>query len=668
MLFRDLVFTLLLPLPPWVGFQVFKRKGRVGLSYGYFLGGIVCVLALPWASMTDIPAPTAHLGGSLLGFTLFLQAHREGGQGLRRLIVGLGGATMFMLVLLALLHLPLQSVGVFWAVAVVQALLWLLLSDLAYHLTRGRWLQARMPLVGAGAMALVTLGLRFLPTAQPYAHLEAAMAGGALLGFVAMEQLLWLRMKGVWVEGRGEGLRLAMTMIEQPATVAAPTLGLGLEAAQPLALINEKGRFLEVNGPFSARVGLPRRILRGYAVESLLQGEAQPAWDELKDQLARQGYARTRATLVVRDGTFEEVELEAVGFDVNLALIWIASEASGTLAVRGDSGCAVLSGPMDAGASETLVNALGTLLPAADQIIAEGRTDAIRELGRLVLQAAQRLRPLASGSDPFTGVLDSQSALEALKPYLQRTLPPEVEFRHRTAPLALRVSLEHFQRIGSHLLMHGREALRGGSVTLVLEPRVLGGRSWAHWRIEVAGELGPQPSEVLGLAWLLQIVRQAGGMLACTRDERGALWPEVYLPVNAPPVPAPGQPLADETVWVMDRDALVREALTVLIRQEGGQVEGFASLKDLLKRSRETAPPSLLVLERHPQLERFQGPLRKLSRGPVPTLVLGSGQTLPLDPFAFGIHQVGFLDKPFSSQDFVQSLLALRQTAPAVGS
>ncbi len=668
MLFRDLVFTLLLPLPPWVGFQVFKRKGRVGLSYGYFLGGIVCVLALPWASMTDIPAPTAHLGGSLLGFTLFLQAHREGGQGLRRLIVGLGGATIFMLALLALLHLPLQSVGVFWSVALAQALLWLLLSDLAYHLTRGRWLEARMPLVGAASMAGVTLLLRLAPTVQPHAHLAAAMAAGALLGFVALEQLLWLRRKGVWVEGRGEGLRLAMTLLEQPATVAAPALGLGLEAAQPLALINEKGSFLEVNGPFSARVGLPRRILRGYAVESLLQGEARPVWEELKDQLARQGYARTAATLVVRDGTFEEVVLEAVGFDVNLALVWITSAEPGTLAVRGDSGCAVLSGPLDSGASQTLVNALGTLLPTADQIIAEGQTEPMRALGRLVLQAAQRLRPLASGAVPFAGILEPQAALEALKPYFQRSLPPEIEFRHRTASLSLAVSLEDFQRIGSHLLMHGREALRGGTVTLVLAPRTLGGRTWAHWSVEVTGGAVAHLSEVLGLSWLLQTVRQAGGLLACTRDGHGALWPEVYLPVNAPPGPAPSRPLADTTLWVMDRDALVREALSVLIRQEGGRSETFASMKDLLKRSREAEPPTLLVVERHPQLERFQSSLRRLSAGPIPTLVLGSGQALPLDPSAFGIHQVGFLDKPFASQDFIQSLLALLQTAPPVGS
>lgn len=668
MFFRDLVFTLLLPLPPWVGFQLFKRKGRVGLSYGYFLGGIVCVLALPWAALTGLPAPTAHLGGSLLGFTLFLQALREGAQGLRRLAVGLGGATLFMLVLLGLLNLPFESVGVFWAVALVQGLMWLLLSDVACFLTRGRWLQARMPLVGAGAMALVTLGLRFVPTRQPHAHLLAAMAGGLLLGLVALEQLLWLRRKGTWVEGRGEGLRAALTLLDQAKPVATPSLSLILEARQPLFLINEKGRFLEVNGPFSVLVGMPRHTLRGYAMESLLQGDSRPVWDEVKDQLVRQGFARTRANLVGRDGTFEEVELEAVGFDSNLALGWISKAEAGALAVRGEAGCAVLSGGMDAGTSQALVNALGIILPTADQIIAEAGTESMRELGRLVMKAAQRLRPLVTLGEAVKEVLSSQAAMEALKPFLQRMLPPEVEFRHRTASAPLAVEQEHFQRIATHLVMHGRQALRHGSVSLVMDQAAIGGRAWALWRIEVEGELEAPPREVLGLAWLLQSVRQARGMLECFRDDHGGIWPKVFLPVDAPPAPAPSRPLLDQAIWVMDRDPLVREALTVLIRQEGGTVESFSTLRDLLKRSRGAAPPSLLVLERQPQLERFQSALRKLSREPLPALVLGSGQALPLDPSAFGIHEVGFLDKPFPSQDFIQSLLALLQPSRPVGS
>ena len=669
MFFRDLLFTLLLPLPPWVGFQLFKRKGRVGLSYGYFLGGIVCMLAVPWADLTGRAAPSAQLGGSLLGFTLFLQALREGAQGLRRLLVGLGGATLFLLLLVYLLDLSYQSVALFWGVALLEGLLWLLLSDLAFHLAKGRWLQIRMPIVGAASMGLAALAIHYTPTVEPHAHPAAAVAGGVLLGLVALEQLLWLRQKGSWVEGRGEGLRLALTVLdEKQAALAAPSLGLDLEAKQPLILINEKGLLLEANGPFSTCVGLPRHALRGYAVDSLLQGDGRPVWEELKDQLVRQGSARVRATLVKRDGTFESVSLEAVGFDLNLALAWVSEAEAGTLAVRGEAGAAVLSGGMDAAAAQTLVNALGAIIPAADQIIAEAREESVRELGRVALKAAQRLRPLATGGELSGGAVDAPRTMEVLQAFLRRMLPPEVDFHHRTAPLTLAVAQEDFQRVATHLVLQGREALHRGTVTLVVEPVSIGGRPWALWRVEVEGDLQAPPKEILGLAWLLQSVRQAHGMLECARDGRG-LWPKVYLPVDASPSPAPPRPLSDRAIWIMDRDPLVRETLALLVKQEGGRAESFASMRELLRRSREAGPPSLLALERQPQLERFQSALRRLSREPIPSLVLGSGQLLALDPAAFGAHQVGFLEKPFASQDFIQSLLALLgPPGPSVGS
>ena len=66
----DLTAALLLPLPPWLGFWLFRRKGRVGLSYGYFLGGILAILALPWPRLTGHQVPTALLGSALFGFTL----------------------------------------------------------------------------------------------------------------------------------------------------------------------------------------------------------------------------------------------------------------------------------------------------------------------------------------------------------------------------------------------------------------------------------------------------------------------------------------------------------------------------------------------------------------------------------------------------------------------
>ena len=141
MVTADLISALLLPLPPWLGFWIFRRKGRVGLSYGYFLGGILALLALPWAHLTGLPVPAAQLGGALLGFSIFLQAQREGVEGIRRLALGVGGATLFLALLLLRLRLPWQEVGRFWAGAALEALLWLVLSDLAYRWTGGKKLE-----------------------------------------------------------------------------------------------------------------------------------------------------------------------------------------------------------------------------------------------------------------------------------------------------------------------------------------------------------------------------------------------------------------------------------------------------------------------------------------------------------------------------------------------
>ncbi|HJU83688.1 MAG TPA: hypothetical protein VJ600_05730 [Holophagaceae bacterium] len=665
MLPRHMFLALVLPLPPWLGFQVFKRKGRVGLSYGYFLGGILCALMLPWPTLLGRSTPTAHMGGALLGFTLFLQATREGAQGLRRLGLGLGGASLFLLAVLSTWGLPLSSLILMWILALGEGLLWLILSDLGYRITRGRWLQLRMPLVGAAAMGISSITLWLLPEQQPRLHPLASAFAGLLLGLVALEQLLWLRAKGTWVEGRGEGLRAAFSMLDRTEP-SAQGLGISLDARQPLMLVSEQGRFLEANSPLSRLVGMPRHQIRGYALDALFQGLDRPVWTELKEQLFRHGSGHASANLVSKDGNFREVRVEAVIFDHNLALAWVEDPEPGGLAVRGEAGTSVLSDMgLDAEGGQRLVNCLGTILPAAEQILSETQEDATRRAAHLILQAGQRLRALAGAAEPSVESLDAAEAVEAILPMLRRMLPETCDLQHRTPSVLMRVPKEALQRIATHLVLHARQALRRGTVTLSMERRILGGRHWACWRVEAAGDY-QEPQELLGLAWLQQLVRQSHGMLECARNAKGGLWPAVYLPLEGPMAVLPPVPLLEKRIWILDRDPLVRETLVSLIRQQGGEAEAFDSLREMLRRSRQGPEPSVLVLERDPRLDRFQRALRKLQRSAIPTLVMGNGKALPLDPAAFGMRQVGFLDKPFPSQDFLQSLLALSEPSPAM--
>jgi hypothetical protein len=654
MLPENWMLALLLPLPPWLGFWIFRRKGRVGLSYGYFLGGILALLTLPWPHLVGKPFPSAHMGGALFGFTLFLQAHREGGQGLRRLGVGVGGASIFSLLLMLQLEIPLQSLLAFWATAIGEALLWLLLSDLLYALTRGRWLQARMPAVGGLTLTLGSLMLRPWPDELPRLPWPAAALAGVLLGLVALQQLLWLRANGTWVEGRGEALRTALSLLERGEKPEGPSLAYTLEATQGMVLVNEKGLVLEANGPLARAVGFPRHQLRGYRLNQLVQGEGQAVWEDLQTQLLQHGCGKAGGTLADAEGGWAPVTLEAVAFDRNMALVWISSPEPATLALRGSRGSAVLLESQ--GTSIRLANTLGTILPAAEHILATTQEPETRTAAERILVAAQKVRPSTTDPDVELPALD---AMDALIPWLQRMLPPHFKVGHQGPDLLLRTSPESLKKIATHLLLHARQAITRGTLTLTLTPRVLGGRTWALMGVEVDGPPGRAPRELLGSAWLQEAVRMGRGMLELNQDPEGGLWPSIYLPVVAGPTLIESDPLRGRTAWIVDQDPGVRDALASLVVAQGGRAEAFGELKDMLRASRDLPAPDLLVLERTSQLMRFHRALRGFQREPLPTLVLGNGEALPVNPGSLGLRRLGFLDKPFPSQEFIQSLLAL---------
>ena len=651
---ESLLHALLLPLPPWVGFWIFRRKGRVGLSYGYFLGGILTLLMLPWPHLVGAPFPSAHLGGALFGFTLFLQAHREGSQGLRRLGMGIGGASVFALLLMLQLQVPLQGLLAFWATGVAEALLWLLLSDLGYALTRGRWLQMRMPLVGGVTTLLGAVFLRPWPDELPRMPWAAAAVAGVLLGLVALQQLLWLRANGTWVEGRGDSLRTALSLLDRGEKPEGPALAYVMDANQPMLLVNEKGLVMEANGPLARAVGLPRHQLRGYALDALIQGEGLPVWEDLRTQLMQHGCGKAGGTLADAEGGWSLALLEAIPFDRNLALVWIAAAEPASLAIRGSRGGAViLESQALPGA---LANTVGAILPAVEQILAGTQEPGTRAAAERILVAAQRLRPKVEALDLE---LPAVEAMEALVPWLRRMVPEGFTVAHRTPELQLRTSPEALKKIATHLVLHARPTLQKGTLTLELVPRELGGRAWAALSVSAEGPKGRTPLELLGGGWLQEAVRAGHGMLALDQDADGAVKPTVFLPVADGVTPAVVDPLRGRRVWIVDQDQGVREALRGLVTSRAGEAEAFPDLKAMLRASRAQAAPDLLVLERSPQLLRFHHALRAFQREPLPTLVLGRGEALPVNPGSLGLRRLGFLDKPFPGDEFVQSLLAL---------
>ena len=664
MIHRDLLLAVLLPLPPWLGFWIFRLKGRVGLSYGYFLGGILAVLAMPWPEFAGKALPSAELGGALLGFSLFLQAHREGRTGIRRMAVGLGGATLFAWALGAATGVPMGSLGLFWATGILVGFMWLGLSDLGYRMARGRYLELRMPLVGAATFLFATLLHRVLPLGSPAFSWSSSLLSGALLGLVALQQLLWLRGQGLWVEGRGDGFRVALSALESDLPAAQPALAYRIEAQQPILLLDERGLIFEANEAFARLVGLERHQIRGFELEALLQGRERGVWGNLRQQLLRDACGTVSATLVRKDGGFQEVALEAAAFDRNMALVWVVSEAPGTLAIRTRGQAQVLlHGGIDRGRA---VNALGSLLPATENLLACARDASQKNWAELSRAAALRLSAIlgaARESDPVAS-LASTETIDQLLPRLQRMFSADLQVVSSAEPMPLLVGREPFERILTQLLLHARAGLREGILRITLRAVPLGGRRWALLKVQADGaRASSPPSGFLGLSWIQERVSQCRGMLELRELATGGVQPRIYLPVEDAGEPSESEPLANKTVWIVDRDPLVRETLAGLVQRAGGEARAFNDLKTFLKASRTAPLPDLAVLERTSRLDRFHARLRRISKEVLPTLVLGNGDLVPIHSLATGVRLVGFLEKPFFSADFIQSLLALCDSA-----
>ncbi|BDU76833.1 PAS domain-containing protein [Mesoterricola sediminis] len=606
---QDLLLALLLAVPPWVGFLLFRYRRRAVVPYSTFMGGILAVLSIPWPQLGTRGLPAAHLGGALLGFTLFLQALREGRQGVRNLAVGLAGATFFAWLIGTLVGMDMRSVPAFWGTALLEAVLWLLLSDLGYRLTRGRWLAVRMPAAGAAAFLAVTAIYHIFTPGTPPFSWGASFLAGLLLGAVALHQLRWLREQGIWVEGRGDGLRTALSALEGDQPPEGPTLAYAIEARQPMFLVNEKGFLLETNTAFSRLVGLPRHQMKGFQVQDLFQGAETPVWEDLRRQLLQDARGSAAATLVRRDATFAPAGLEAVAFDRNLALVWVVDKAPGTLALRGDDAPAGLA-----------AHAAGTAAPHR---------------------------------------LQAQAVLEALVPDLRRMLPPEIDVGLRIRPLTLILEEAPLRQALVQLTLHGRQALREGRVVLVLEPVELGGRRMARLSLDLEGTKAPWEGDFLGLTWLHQTVRDCGGILLVDRDAQGWVSPRLLLPRLGRDAAAAEGPLTGRTAWILHRDPALARAVEEEIREAGGDPVTFHSLRAFLAAARGARPPQVLVLERTRTLERYQARLCALLGQAVPALLLDDGRPLPQGDRA--PSRLALLEPPFPGPDLVTSLLALLQ-------
>jgi FixJ family two-component response regulator len=116
-------------------------------------------------------------------------------------------------------------------------------------------------------------------------------------------------------------------------------------------------------------------------------------------------------------------------------------------------------------------------------------------------------------------------------------------------------------------------------------------------------------------------------------------------------------------VVVIDDDALVREAVSDLLRTVGLQSKLFASVPDFLKWKRPDTPCCLVLDVRLPGLSGldFQSELNK-GNTQIPIVFMTAHGDIPMSVRAMKSGAVDFLPKPFRDQDLIDAVqLGLEQ-------
>ncbi len=119
------------------------------------------------------------------------------------------------------------------------------------------------------------------------------------------------------------------------------------------------------------------------------------------------------------------------------------------------------------------------------------------------------------------------------------------------------------------------------------------------------------------------------------------------------------------TVFVVDDDSAMREALTSLVRSVGLNVQAFASAHEFLDNPRQDDVPSCLVLDvRMPEVSGLdlQRELR-LAGEMIPIVFITGHADVPTTVRAMKAGAIEFLPKPFREQDLLDGIrLALERS------
>jgi FixJ family two-component response regulator len=126
--------------------------------------------------------------------------------------------------------------------------------------------------------------------------------------------------------------------------------------------------------------------------------------------------------------------------------------------------------------------------------------------------------------------------------------------------------------------------------------------------------------------------------------------------------------VARRTVFIIDDDRGMREAIQDLVQSVGLRAESFASGEEFLNRKR-GADPSCLVLDvRLPQMSGLDFQRRLADTGVhIPIIFITAHGDIPMSVKALKSGAVEFLTKPFRDQDLLDAIQQALQRDSAAG-
>jgi len=127
------------------------------------------------------------------------------------------------------------------------------------------------------------------------------------------------------------------------------------------------------------------------------------------------------------------------------------------------------------------------------------------------------------------------------------------------------------------------------------------------------------------------------------------------------------KPAAVSTVYIIDDDRGMRQAVQDLVESVGLRADSFADTKEFLRAQRSSGPCCLVLDVRLPQMSGldFQSQLTELGVG-IPIIFITAHGDIPMSVRALKSGAVEFLTKPFRDQDLLDAIQqALKQDLAA---